>query len=300
MPKNNYLTNQHEPLYTERKFGKQPNVTFVDQFDAIKVTIVDAPTVEQMRKLLPVFMYNSWQEQPKFDGFTDEEIDTCIAELFAGSILPTGMETIGITFCVEGLDLVDVTHLIRHRAFSFSAQCSDRDLRNLTALVKPSIYENDGFFERYAKIVLDSVQLYADMMDSGEINTFDARTILPICKSHFYNVRGCIKDIIAFCNQRCDEQIQPQSDNIVAIKLWLEISKLYPFLKDTVNLRQQAKYYVNQCKNGKTTIFPPNKANDVFDWPESQFFHKKHRDEFNGGEVYLKLRDKLLSELDKL
>lgn len=294
------LRNQHEPLYTERKFGKEPKVTAINQFDAIKVTIIDAPTVDQMRKLLPAFMYNSWQEKPKFDGFSEAEIDRCIKELFAGSILPNGMETIGITFCVEGLDLVDVTHLIRHRAFTFSAQCSDRDLRDLTALVKPSIIENDEFLDRYLDIVNKSVQLYADMMDSGEINTFDARTILPICKSHFYNVRGCIKDIIAFCNQRCDEQIQPQSDNIVAIKLWLEISKLYPFLKDVVDLRQQAKYYIKQCISGKTTIFPPNKLNDVFEWCDTQFFHDKHRDKFNGGEAYLNLKAKLLDELDRL
>ena len=292
--------NQHEPLYTQRKFGKEPNVKCVNQFDAIKVTIVDAPTVEQLRKLLPVFMYNSWQEKPKFDGFTDEEVNTCIKELFSGKILPNGMETIGITFCVEGLDLVDVTHLIRHRAFTFSAQCSDRDLRDLTALVKPSIMANDEFLDRYIDIVNQSVQLYADMMDSGEVNTFDARTILPICKSHFYSVRGCIKDIIAFCNQRCDEQIQPQSDNIIAMKLWLEIAKLYPFLKDVVDLRQQAKYYINQCIAGKTTIFPPNEVNDAFEWCETQFFHDKHRDEFNGGDEYLRVKTKILDELYSL
>jgi len=297
MPKNKLLSNMHEPLYTKLKFGDASSVNFVNQFDAIKVTIIDAPTIEQMRHLLPVFMYNSWQEQPKFDGFTDKEIDTCIKELFAGKILPTGMETIGITFCIEGLDLVDVTHLIRHRMFSFSAQCSDRDLRDLTALVKPSIMENDDFYKRYQDIVRQSVELYADMMDSGEINTFDARTILPICKSHFYNVRACIKDIIAFCNQRCDEQIQPQSDNIVAIKLWLEIAKLYPFLKGVVDLRQQAKYYIGQCIAGKTTIFPPNSTNDVFEWSDTQFFHDKHRDKFNGGKAYIELREELLAQL---
>ena len=298
MPKTNCQIN-HEPLYTDRKFGEPSNVTFIDQLDAIKVTIIDAPTVEQMRHLLPAFMFNSWSEEPKFK-FSDEETDRCINELFSGSILPTGMETIGITFCVEGLDLVDVTHLIRHRAFSFSAQCSDRDLRHLTSLVKPSIIANDEFLDRYMEIVEKSVKLYADMMDSGEVNTFDARTILPICKSHFYNVRGCIKDIIAFCNQRCDEQIQPQSDNIVALKLWLEISKLYPFLKGAVDLKQQAKYYINQCKSGKTTIFPPNKRNDVFDWSPSMFFHDKHRDEFNGGNEYVALRDSILKQIEEL
>ena len=287
-----------ENLYTPRKFGTPYSALFIDQFDAIKVTIIDAPPIDKMRSTLARFMLNSWSEYPR-DIFNKEEMDKCIKELFDGSILPNGQEIIGITFRVEGIDMVDVTHLIRHRAFTFSAQCSDRDLRNMEVLVKPSIAESE-FFQRYIDHVNASVKLYADMMDSGDINTFDARTVLPLCKSHFYNVRGCIKDIIAFCNQRCDEQIQPQSDNIIAIKLWLEIVKLYPFLKGVVNLDQLSSYYIKQCKNGKTTIFPPNRKNDVFEWSNDQFFHDKHRDEFLGGERYRELKQSLLSELESI
>lgn len=287
-----------EQLYTIRKFGHRPTAYFIDQFDAIKITIIDAPDIDKMRTTLARFMLNSWSEYPR-DIFNKDEMDKCIKELFDGSILPNGQEIVGITFRVEGLDMVDVTHLIRHRAFTFSAQCSDRDLRSLEVLVKPSIAESE-FFQRYIDHINASVKLYADMMDSGQINTFDARTVLPVCKSHFYNVRGCIKDIIAFCNQRCDEQIQPQSDNIIAIKLWLEIVKLYPFLKGVVNLDQLSSYYIKQCKAGKTTIFPPNKKNDVFDWSIEQFFHSKHRDEFLGGDRYRKLKDELLSELEQV
>lgn len=284
-----------EPMYSSPKIGEPATVDFVDQFDAIKVTIINAPSPSEVVSTLATFMLNSWNEKPKFGNeFSIEEINKCIKELFSGTILPNGLETIGITFCIEGLDMVDVTHLIRHRMFTFSGQCSDRDLRNLTALVKPSIASHNKFYQRYQNIVEMSVELYADMMDSGQINTFDARTILPVCKSHFYNCRACIKDIIAYVNQRCDEQIQPQSDNIIAIKLWLELVKLYPFLKDVVNLDQKSTYYINQCKAGKTTIFPPNEKNDVFEWSADMFFHTKHRDEFLGGERYLNLKKELL------
>ena len=299
MPKNNDIEIL-EPMYCESKFGRVGKLEIVEQLSNIKVTIIDAPTVEQIRHMVPAFMLNSWTETPKFDGFTNEEIDRCIKELFAGEILPTGMETIGITWCVEGLDLVDVTHLIRHRMFSFSAQCSDRDLRDLTVLAKPSILYHNNFGHRYDHIVELQHELYQDMMDSGEICTFDARTVLPISKSHFYNVRCCIKDLITFVNQRSDEQIQTQVDNIVALKLWLSVIKLYPFLKPAFNPRQKSAYYVKQCKAGKTTIFPPNKNNDVFDWPESQFFHEKHRDEFHQGFVYKEIRDELLAQIDAI
>lgn len=285
-----------EPMYCKTKFGEVGSIEFIEQLSNIKVTIVDAPTIAQMRHLLSVFMLNSWNESPKFNGFTDEEINTCIKQLFAGEILPTGMETIGITWCVENLDLIDVTHLIRHRSFSFSAQCSDRDLRDLTVAVKPSILHSK-FASRYIDLVNKQHQLYVDMMDSGEVCTFDARTVLPISKTHFYNVRCCIKDLITYCIQRGDEQIQPQADNIVAMKLWLEVLRLYPFLKGVVDFTKPAAYYVKQCKAGKTTIFPPNETNDQFDWSPEQFFHAKHRDEFYGGEEYLKLKEDLLNQM---
>ena len=289
-----------EPMYCERKWGQKGSISFVNQLEAIKVTIIDAPTINQFRKAISVFMMNSWSEQPRFDDFTDEEITECIRQLFAGEILPTGQEIIGLTWCVEGLDLVDVTHLIRHRSFSFSAQCSDRDLRDLTVLVKPSIMADEWAYKNYKDIVTSQHYLYMHMMDNESACTFDARTVLPISKSHFYNARCCIKDLIAFCNQRADEQIQTQVDNIVALKLWLEVLKLYPFLKGVFNPRQKSSYYIKQCLAGKTTIFPPNSNNHDYWVNQEQFFHSKHRDEFPGGEVYLRIRDSILHDIDMI
>ncbi len=48
------------------------------------------------------------------------------------------METINITWSVNGMDMVDTTHLIRHRLFSFAAQVhGDRDMRDDRVVVKP-------------------------------------------------------------------------------------------------------------------------------------------------------------------
>jgi thymidylate synthase ThyX len=299
MPQSNNVT-PSEPLYCQTKWDEEGSITYVNQLEHMKVTIYAIPTQEELLNTLCAFMGNSWAEEPKFAGFTENEKHKILNELFSGHILPIGLESINIVFCIEGLDLIDATHFLRHRMFTFSAQCSDRDLRDTTFLVKPAIMQDDDFYERYQEICELAHELYKDMMDSDTISTLDARTVLPLSRSYHYSARCCLKDLVLFCNQRLDEQIQPQSDNIFALKLWLEVCKKLPILKDMVDVRQKSTYYINQCKAGKTTMFPPNEKNDVFDWSPDQFLHPKHRDEFLGGREYLELRDSLYAEIDAL
>lgn len=299
MPKD--LNVVHEPLHTTKKFGRDAHLEIVEQLSNIKVKIFSAPTIYQFRQTIAVFMMNTWNDKLNYGPFKDEDVDKTIKDLFAGNILPTGMETINIAWGVEGMDLIDTTHLIRHRLFSFSAQChGDRDMRDDRVVVKPSIAANDSFFERFAKICQDAMQLYIDMVDSGEVNGLDARTIMPRCFEHFYMVRGTIKDVIAYCQMRGDEQIQTQADNIIAMQLWLELVKLYPFLKGLVDFRKQDSFYVKQCSNGKTNIFPPNEKNDVFPWHPDQFYHDRGREDYAGSSTYLVLRNRLLAQIDAI
>jgi len=296
MPKKNNI--RHGELHTTKKFGPR-SLTFKEQLSQIDVKIIGAPSIEQFRKTVSIFMMNTWNDTIQTE-FSDDDIDSCIKELFAGNILPTGMETIGITFSITGMNMVDTTHLIRHRLFSFSAQThADRDMRDDVVLVPASIAANSDIMDRFAKLMHDSIDLYTTMMDSDEVHCLDARLVMPRCFNHFYFGRCCIKDLINFCRMRGDEQIQTTADNIIAMKLWLEVLKLYPFLAGVVNFYEPDAFYVKQCKAGKTNIFPPNKKNDDFDWSESQFYHNKHRDEYPGGEVYTSLRRELMRKINE-
>lgn len=287
-------------MHTTKKFGRPSSMEFKEQLCAIDVQIHNAPTIEQFRKTISVFMMNTWNDRLQTE-FSDEEIDTCIRELFAGNILPTGMETIGITWSVSGMNMVDTTHLIRHRLFSFSAQThADRDMRDDDVLVPAAIIANREFLERFIQLNRDAMNLYTDMMDSGKVHCLDARLVMPRSFEHFYITRCCIKDLIGFCKMRGDEQIQTAADNVIAMKLWLEVLKLYPFLKGIVDFDLQDDFYVRQCIEGKTNIFPPNKKNDVFDWSEGQFFHNKHRDSYPGAEAYLSIRERLINEINAI
>lgn len=290
-----------QQMHTKLKFGQavQP-VEFVNQLENIDVQIVHAPTIPEFRKTISVFLMNTWNDKIQWD-FPEDAISQTIDELFRYELLPTAMETINITWSVNGMDMVDTTHLIRHRLFSFAAQVhGDRDMRDDRVVVKPGIMANKDFYDRYRQITEMARGLYVDMLDSGLVHGLDARTIMPRNFEHFYMVRCTIKDLIGYCIMRGDEQIQTTVDNIIAMKLWLEVLKKYPFLKGLVDFRKPDQFYQRQSAKGKTNIFPPNAKNDNFDWCEEQFYHPIGRDEFPGGDVYLKIREDLLKQIDAI
>lgn len=293
MPKNNNI--EHEPMYVIPKWNEPGNLEFIDHLNAINVKIVHAPSVKEVENMIGVFMTNTWNDRLNYGPFG--RIDKVIKELFAGNILPTGMEIINLTFTIEGMDMIDTTHLIRHRMFSFSAQTqADRDMRNDRILVSPQIAESI-FLDEYLDVCHRAHDLYMRMVDCKQIDMLEARTIMPAAYEKFYICRGTIKDIIAYCNLRCDEQIQPWSDVIIAMKLWFEVIKIYPFLKDLIDFTAPDWFYVKQCSNGKTNIFPPLPKNDTFEWNESQFLYDKPRSEFLGYERYEALRQSIITDI---
>jgi thymidylate synthase (FAD) len=298
MPKNNNVN--HEPLYVKPKWDEPGDIKFIDQMEAIDVKIFDAPTESQFRNSIATFMTNTWNDRPDYGPFDGEVTDKVIHELFAGNILPAGMEIIGLCFGINGMNMIDTTHLIRHRMFSFSAQThADRDMRDDRVVVSPQII-GSKFYDRYLDAVLTCHDIYMDMVDSKEVDMLEARTIMPAAFERFYMCRACIKDVIAYCNLRSDEQIQPYADVIISMKLWLEVLKLYPFLRGLIDFRKPDWFYVKQCSAGKTNIFPPLPKNDTFEWAETQFLYDKSRDQFPGYKKYNLLREYLLKQIEAI
>ena len=115
MPKNNEV--KHEPLYVVPKFGQEGVIQFVEQLNAIDVKIFNAPSEDEFRNTVGVFMTNTWNDVPNYGPFPTKITDKVIYELFAGNILPAGMEIIGLCFGINGMNMIDTTHLIRHRMF---------------------------------------------------------------------------------------------------------------------------------------------------------------------------------------
>lgn len=315
MPINNSLEPITLPM--DLKFGKTPTTNFQNNLNALKVELVDAPTSEQARNVAWHYVKATWADQPN-------EIDPTTAEVALKSknlldvlqfrALPTPMECLGFTFRLSGLSFQEVTHIIRHRAGSFAAQCTgDRDLRDDDAVIPESVENSPEFLARYKQLVEDSKQLYADMTDSKVVSMMDARMILPKAMTSFYYMRLNLKDLIGFVKQRQDRQIQPAADNILAARMAIEACKAIPELTQVFNFDKPDFHYINtfRVKEGDkwvsrgTNLYWPEPKNDTFDFHPEDTIYQCKREELNGthgsGEkVFTTMWNDLMTEFNSL
>ena len=294
MPKNNKLNPVKLPM--EQKFYKIPKTEFKNNLASITVKLLDAPSMDQLRSYLPQFILATWAEEPDtYDNLPIHDRDVIIREALEGKALPTALETINLTFRIEGISLQEVTHILRHRQASFSADCSgDKWWSDKAALVPSSIQQSTGwksgdyrssddFMSRYEAIVLAAKQLYCDMIDSKQISIMDARYILPRCLETYYYMRMPLKDCIAFIKQRMDKQIQPETDNIIAYLMHIELLKQFPIMHDLIDMHAPSGFYVKMARTGKATnLYFPDEDSDKFEWNEHDFIYQCRRDEMNG------------------
>ena len=230
-------------------------------------------------------------------------------DVFGGRALPAAMELIGLTFLVGGIDTQTVTHLIRHRAGSFAAQCTgDRWLSHERSLVPESVQNSPEFYDRWKRHVQNSKQLYADMVDSKRISLMDARHVLPKCLETFYYMRMNIGDALRFIKQRQDKQIQPEEDNIIAALMAREILRVFPEAHVAINLREPAWHYIKTFRNGTGTnlYWPDDDSEKHLTYHPNDTIYQATRDQMNGtnppeGDTHFReLWNNILSEVDSL
>lgn len=299
MPINNDLKDLDTPV--PMKWNEKATTRFIENLGALKVELLNAPTLDDLLSYIPSWGTATWNDKPH-NCFSHDERAAVVQDMLDGKILPSSLETVGLVFLISNIDLVDVTHLIRHRTMSFSAICTgDRDLRDDDCLVKPAIMEDRAIYDRYMKVVSDAKQLYADMVDSKMISILDARTVLPRSLEHHYYARVNLKDAINFIKQRSDRQIDPESNNIIALKMWIEIVKQYPPIKNLIDFSKPDFWYVHTAPTGRSSnMYMPEDRNDVFEHKAQWFVYKNKRSEMHGGEVFVNMWNSLIEELEAL
>tara|TARA_B100001287_G_C22658810_1_gene519215 strand:+ start:839 stop:1840 length:1002 start_codon:yes stop_codon:yes gene_type:complete len=297
LPINNNLTPVKLPM--DLKFGQDPVTHFVNNLESLNIEVIDAPTREQAQNIAWNMTKATWADhssETSFKNASPEEASANLQDVLNFRALPTPMECLGFTFKISGIDTQTVTHLIRHRAGSFAAQCTgDRDLRNDRALVPESIEnssadEND-FYDRYVDIVRQAKQLYSDMVDSKKVSMMDARVILPKCMETFYIARFNLKDLIGFIKQRQDVQIQPEVDNILATRIARLIVERIPEVATCLDFTKPDMHYVRTFRveqpdgsytSKGTNLYHPEPKNDLFEYHENDSIYQCRREQING------------------
>ena len=292
MPVDNTLTPVKLPM--DLKFGQEPITNYINNLESLNIEVVDAPTQEQAQKIAWHMTKATWADSPNetnFEGASFKEASSNLKDVLNFRALPTPMECLGFTFKISGIDTQTVTHLIRHRAGSFAAQCTgDRDLRNDNILVPESV-ENSDFHHRFIEVAAAAKQLYSDMVDSRAVSLMDARVILPKSLETFYIARFNLKDLIGFIKQRQDMQIQPEVDNIMATRIARLVVERIPEVASCLDFNKPDMHYVRTFRveqsdgtftSKGTNLYHPEPKNDLFEFNENDSIYPCRREEING------------------
>lgn len=295
MPVNNNL----KPIkrLVTKKFDKDANnLELVNNLEVINVELLDAPPLEQLTTFIPEYVLATWSDSPK--EFTKDlsykERLQIVNDTFHMKFLPTALETIGLTFRIDGMSYIDVTHLIRHRTGSFSAQCTaDRFLQSDIHCI-PSSIQGSEFEDEYTELTTKCKELYTKMIKDKKISIMDARYILPRNSVCFYYVRFNIKDAIAFIRQRIDRQIQPMSDNVIAYKMFTSILDKYPCMYDMVDIDATPMHYMKTTMSPYTTgLHQPEEKWDTFEYNEQDFLYGRREWPEQFKKIYDETKDKI-------
>ena len=260
MPQN--LSLEPVTLPMPLRFGEEPQTEFVNDLDALRVELVDSPTAEQMRHVAYRYVKATWADSPEETdpmNATQKELSETLEDVMQFRALPAGMEAMSFTFLIGGIDLQTVTHLIRHRAGTFAAQCTGDRWQSHSRVLAPT----------------------------RQISIMDARTILPRAIETFYYARFNLKDLIGFIRQRCDKQIQPAADNLMAAKMALEVCKVIPEAAASIGTRTltgPAMHYVRNMRTGTgTNLYWPDADTDAhIEYHPNDTIYQAERDDVNG------------------
>ena len=178
MPQNNDLKPIELPMVL--KFGQEPKTEFYNNLSHLKVELVDSPSRSSALNVAWQYVKATWADNPDdtnpdATNWNTRELSANLEDVLNFRALPTPMECLGFTFKLSGLSFQEVTHIIRHRAGSFAAQCTgDRDLRDDPAVIPEAVQNLPEFLERWKRLVVESKQLYADMCDSKDVTMISA------------------------------------------------------------------------------------------------------------------------------
>jgi len=317
MPQNKSLKPVVLPM--QLKFGQEPKTEFFNNLEHLKVELVDAPTRSQALNVAWQYVKATWadhHDETNPSTTSLQELSANLEDVLNFRALPTPMECLGFTFKLSGLSFQEVTHIIRHRAGSFAAQCTgDRDLRDDPAVIPEAVQNSPEFLERWKRITQESKQLYADMCDSKDVSMMDARMILPKCMTSFYLMRLNLKDLLGFIAQRQDMQIQPAADNLLAVYMARELVKVLPEASSRINFDRADVHYVKTFRvpDGKggytsrgTNLYWPEPKNDLFEYHPNDSIYQARREDINGTNnpgtktIFTKLWEEALLEIEAI
>ena len=228
------------------------NGQYVNDLANIKVTLLNYTPYRVLEKYIPELVTATWNENiEEFrKSLLPKDRDEIMKLCFDGKLIPTALKSIPVTILIEGITTHDVTHLLRHSGLNFAADCTGDKYIVDRPMIIPSFLNDcpEEYVKRYVEIMEESYNLYDDICNNlgNKVHIQDARLVLPRTMETFYYVTGSLFDFLNFLRQRIDMQVQPKSDNILALKIYKELRKVYPI---NVNINARNNFYCSESEH---------------------------------------------------
>lgn len=237
--------------FIKRKI-KSWNGKYVNDLANIKVTLLNYTPYSVLQRYIPELVTATWNENiEEFrKSLLPKDRDEIMKLCFDGKLIPTALKSIPVTILIEGITTHDVTHLLRHSGLNFAADCTGDKYIVDRPMIIPSFLNDcpEEYVKRYVEIMKESYDLYDDICNNlgNKVHIQDARLVLPRTMETFYYVTGSLFDFLNFLRQRIDMQVQPKSDNILALKIYKELKKVYPI---NININARNNFYCSESEH---------------------------------------------------
>lgn len=279
------------------------NINYINDLDAIKVSILNTSNLCNLKNYIPELVMATWNEDiTEFNNsLTDEDKEKFVFRTLQGKFIPTALESINVTFKIEGMTWHDVSHLIRHKNFTFAADCSGDKVIENRAIALPEFITDLGLQNEYNEAMKKLMHIY-NIAVNNNVHIQDARLMLPRTMTTFYYVTGSLNACISFIKQRIDRQVQPKADNIIAMQLLLELCKILPQLTQIISPDIENRFYINETKTNfaskwELPLEHNKKALKDVELNDTDFTYKgQHRDELLGNSHFVELWNNYLKE----
>lgn len=258
---NDYSRNYIREFPFKLKFGVESKTNWRDSSNNIYVAMTDCPR-EGFRQRCVEMLRATWSDNV-YTAKSDEEIHRDFMKILRHKVLPNSLEHLNFQFRVEGLTLIEITHLLRHRQLhSIHAQCSaDRFLQEDSCFIPSSINKSE-WHQKYKALTIMCKTLYKEMIDDG-VPILDARYILTRNHRYFYYFGCNLKVAMQFINQRKCTQIQPEMDNKIAHGMHHLISLIIPEIKEVISLECNRNcVYITSDDEDSSRVYYPDKIHE--------------------------------------
>ena len=284
--------------FIKRKI-KSWNGKYVNDLANIKVTLLNYTPYRVLEKYIPELVTATWNEniQEFRDTLLPKDRDEIMKLCFDGKLIPTALKSIPVTILIEGITTHDVTHLLRHSGLSFAADCTGDKYITDRPIIVPSFLNDcpDEYGNQYIKLMEVSYKLYDDICNNlgQKVHVQDARLVLPRTMETFYYVTGTLFDFIKFLQQRIDMQVQPKSDNILALKIYKELKKVYPI---NIDLNARNNFYCSESEHELSSKWYSPLPQNKTEYTENMDTVYGDMTKMYGYSTYERIKNKIIGE----